>query len=49
MAVTVKEPEVPTVKVVLPPLVKAGAWSTISEKLCVAFGLTPFDAVIVKG
>ena len=33
MVVTVKLPSVPVVKVVLPALVIAGAWSTVSVKL----------------
>src|SRR5580698_6744786 len=47
--VTVKEPEVPVVNVVLEPEVMAGAWSTVSVKFCEAFGLTPLFAVIVIG
>ena len=35
--------------VVAAALVIAGAWSTVSVKLCVASGEVPFDAVIVKG
>src|ERR1019366_1666671 len=47
VAVTVNVPAVPTVKVVLLALVMAGAWFTVSVKLCVAFVPTPFCAVIV--
>ena len=46
-AVTVNEPAVPVVKVVLAPLVIAGAWSIVNVKVCVAFGVTPFAAVKV--
>ena len=49
VAVTVKEFAVPTVKVVLFALVMAGAWFTVSVKLCVALAPTPFCAVIVIG
>jgi hypothetical protein len=42
--VTVKEPGVPTVKVVLLALVMAEAWSTVSAKLCVAGEPTPLLA-----
>jgi hypothetical protein len=49
VAVTVKEPAVPTVKVVLLALVMAGAWFTVRLKLCVAAGATPFWAVNVMG
>ena len=45
---TLKEPDVPTVNVVLLPLVIDGAWSTVSVKLCVAL-VVPFAAVIVIG
>jgi hypothetical protein len=34
-AITVNDPAAPTVKVVLVPLVIAGAWSTVSVKFCV--------------
>ena len=47
MAVTVKEPAVPTVKVALEALVMAGAWFTVRVKLCVALAPTPFCAVKV--
>ena len=47
VAVTVNEPAVPTVNVVLFVLVIAGAWLTVNVKLCVAFGETPLFAVIV--
>jgi hypothetical protein len=49
VAVTVKLPAVPTVNVVLAPLVIAGAWLTVSVKLCVAAVPTPLLAVIVSG
>ena len=38
VAVTVNDPAVPTVNVVLAALVNAGAWLTVSVKLCVASG-----------
>ncbi len=47
--VTVNVPAVPTVKVVWSALVMAGAWSTVSVKLCVASVPTPLLAVIVNG
>src|SRR5271169_3935767 len=47
--VTVNEPEEPVVNVALEPEVMAGAWSTVSVKDCVAFGLTPLLAVMVIG
>ena len=47
VAVTWNEPDVPTVKVVLFALVMAGAWSTVSVKLWVAFGTRPLLAVMV--
>lgn len=49
MAVTVKFPRAPIVKVVLLALVIAGAWSTISVKLCTASGPEPLCAVNVTG
>jgi len=49
VAVTVNEPAVPTVNVVLLALVMAGASLTVSVKLWVAFGVTPLEAVIVRG
>ena len=45
--VTVKLPEDPTVKVVEDAEVMAGAKSTVKVKDCVAFGLTPFVALMV--
>jgi len=48
-AVTVNDPAVPTVNVMLLALVMAGAWFTVSVKACVAFGATPFAAVKVMG
>ena len=47
VATTVNDPAVPLVNVVLLALVIAGASFTLSVKFCVAFGLTPFDAVKV--
>ena len=51
VAVTVNDPAVPTVKVVLEALVIVGAvgGATVRVKLCVAFGNTPFEAVRVRG
>jgi hypothetical protein len=49
VAVTVNEPRVPAVNVVLAALLITGVWSTVSVKLCVAFGETPLLAVIVMG
>jgi hypothetical protein len=49
VAVIVKEPAVPTVKVALEALVMAAAWFTVSVKLCVASALTPLCAVSVTG
>ena len=46
VAVTVKLPAVPAVNVVLLALVMAGAWPTVSVKLCTAFVPTPLLAVI---
>ena len=48
VAVTVKLPGVPTVNVVALALVIAGGWLTVRVKLCVASGMTPLLAVIVK-
>jgi len=45
VAVTVNVPAVPTTKVVLFALVMAGAWLTVSVKLCVALLPTPLLAV----
>jgi hypothetical protein len=45
----VKLSALPRINVVLLALVIAGDWSTVSVKLCVALGLTPFDAVNVIG
>src|SRR5205814_1232534 len=41
-------PAVPTVKVALLALVRAGAWLTVREKLCVALAPTPLLAVKVR-
>ena len=49
MAVTVKLPAVPVVKVVLVALVMAGAWLTVRVKFCVAFGETLLVAVTTIG
>jgi len=49
VAVTVNVPAAPTVNVVLLALVITGAVFTVSVKLCVAFGVIPFAAVIVIG
>src|SRR5258708_11285466 len=49
LVVTVKVPALPVVKVVLLALVIAGAWFTVSVKLCVALLPTPLDAVKVSG
>ena len=50
MVVTVKEPAVPTVNVVVARrLVMAGAWSTVRVKLWVASVPTPLVAVMVIG
>src|SRR5260221_13279207 len=47
---TVCRPADPSWKVAALALVIAGAWFTVSVKLCVPFGVTPpFDAVIVIG
>ena len=48
LVVTVKDPSVPTVNVVLAALVIAGAWLTFSVKACVPSGSTPFAAVKVS-
>ena len=45
-AITVKEPFVPTVKVVVLALLMAGAWSTVNVKLCEGV-LEPFVAEMV--
>ena len=49
VAVTVNDPAVPTVNVVLFALVIAADWFTVSVKLCVASVPTPLLAVIVIG
>ena len=52
VAVTVNVPAVPTMNVALAALVMVGATFagfTVSVKLCVAFGTTPFAAVKVIG
>ena len=49
VAVTVNDPTEFTPNVALFVLVIAGAWFTISVKLCVPAGDTPFCAVIVTG
>jgi hypothetical protein len=45
VVVTVNVFSVPVTNVVLLALVMAGAWSTVSVKLCVALGVTPLLAV----
>ena len=47
--VTANDPAVPSVNVVLAVLVMAGAWFTVNVKFWVAFGETPFEAVMVIG
>src|SRR5229473_3384207 len=47
LVVTVNVPAAPTWKVATFALVIVGGWPTVSVKLCVAFGLTPFCAVNV--
>ena len=49
VAVTVKVPEAPRTRVLVFWLVMAGAWLTVSVKFCVAFGVTPFCAVMTIG
>jgi len=49
VAVTVNEPAVPEVNVVLLALVIAGAWFTVSVKFCVALVPTPLLTVKVIG
>jgi hypothetical protein len=49
VAVTVKVPAVPTVNVVLLPLVMAGGCPTVSVKFCVAAVPTPLLAVNMMG
>ncbi len=49
VVVTVNVPALPATNVVLSPLVIDGACATVRVKLCVASGLTPFDAVSVIG
>ena len=49
MAVTVKVPAVPSVKVVVVAEVMAGAASTVRVKVWVASGPTPLEAVMVIG
>src|SRR3954453_11088109 len=49
VVVTLNVPAAPTVKVVLAPLVIAGAWFTTSVKFCVAFGATPLLPVMTIG
>src|SRR6266436_5177956 len=47
VVVTVDVPAAPTWNVAAFALVIVGGWPTVSVKLCVAFGLTPFCAVNV--
>jgi hypothetical protein len=49
VAVTVKDPDPPTVNVVLFALVMRGVWPTVNVKLWVATDPTPFEAEIVMG
>ncbi len=49
VATTLNVPGVPTLKATVLALVIAGAWFTLSVKLCVAAGATPFAALIVIG
>ena len=49
VAVTVNDPAVPTVKVVLLALVMAGVCWTVRVKLWVASGVIPLEAVKVMG
>ena len=49
VATTGNEPGAPTTNAVLLALVMAGASLTVSVKLWVAFGVTPLEAVIVRG
>lgn len=46
-ACIVNDPDDPTVKVALLPLVMAGVSLTVSVTLCVALDPTPFEAVTV--
>jgi hypothetical protein len=48
VVVRLNEPDVPTVKVALLALVIAGAWSTVSVKVCVASAPIPLCAVKVR-
>src|SRR6266849_1052371 len=47
LVVTVNVPAAPTWNVAAFALVIVGGWPTVSVKLCVAFGVTPFCAVNV--
>jgi hypothetical protein len=49
VAVTANDPAVFTTMDVLFALVIAGAWLTVRLKLCVAFGSSPLEAVMVTG
>jgi hypothetical protein len=49
VAVTLKDPNVPTINVALFALVMTAAWFTVSVKFCVAFGKIPFEAVTMIG
>jgi hypothetical protein len=49
VAVTVKVPAVPTVNVVLLPLVMVGGWPTVSVKFCTASAPMPLCAVNMMG
>jgi hypothetical protein len=49
VVVTVKVPAVPTVKAVDAALAKTGPWPTMIESVWLAFGPTPFAAVMLTG
>src|SRR5207302_2952102 len=49
VAIAVNVPAALSVNVVLFALVMAGAWVTVNVKFWVAFGETPFEAVMVIG
>ena len=48
LVVTVNDPADPKAKLALFPLVMAGAWFTVSVKVCVALGVKPFCAVKLR-
>jgi hypothetical protein len=49
VAVGVNDAATPGLNEAVGPLVMAGAWLTVNVKLCVAFGVTPLEAVMVMG